>query len=168
MISGTQILTRMSDTVSQDDINRRGLLADRLRQVSAKLNDIDRKISKGKSHLVALRDKVEADRLSLVALMQQGRYTQPMTRSVSAHPKSRLEKMQGRVYSQSELAGREGKRFLSDSGMRQAPSQEGKPVKRWTNTVSNLKVLEKAKPFDPRPRPDHDGEFTIPYPPVKP
>lgn len=195
MISGTQVLARLSDNVRQDDINRRGLLVDRLRQVSAKLDDIDRKIARCQSFaqdiytgtvnvpgcvwqalrdngarfdkLQELRSKTEANRLSLVALMEAGRFVQPTTRSTSRVIKSDLERKQGKVYSQYELSGREGKRFLVDTGMKQAPSQVGKPVKKWTDTRSNVRVLEKGKPYDPRPIRDQDGEFTIPYPPVK-
>ncbi len=51
--------------------------------------------------------------------------------------------------------------------MKQAPSRVGKPVKKWTDTRSNVRALIKDKPSDPRPSRDADGDFTIPYPPVK-
>jgi hypothetical protein len=121
MISGTQVLARLSDNVRQDDINRRGLLVDRLKQVSAKLDDVQRKIAKGKVHLQGLYSRLESERLSLVALMQAGRFVQPTTRSVSSRLKSDLERKQGKVYSQYELAGR-------DAPLITAP----RVSKRWT------------------------------------
>ncbi len=99
-VSGTQILARMSDNVRQDDLNRRGLLVDRLKQVSAKMDDVQRKIAKGKVHLSDLYSRLEGERLSLVALMQAGRFVQPTTRSVSRVIKSDLERKQGKMYSQ--------------------------------------------------------------------
>lgn len=115
LVSGTQILARLSDNVRQDDLNRHGLLVDRLKQVSAKLDDIDRKICQAflqfKEHklpsLEALRSRVETDRQSIIALMQAGRFVQPTTRSVSRTFKSDLERRQGKAYSQYELAGRD-------------------------------------------------------------
>ncbi len=165
MISGTQVLARMSDNVRQDDLNRHGLLVDRLKQVSAKIDDVQRKICKGKLHLNELHTRLEAERLSLIELMRQGRFVQPTTRSVSRVIKSDLERRQGRVYSQTELAGREGKRFLVDTGMRQSPSREGKPVKKWTDIVNRPDTLEKAKPFDPRPEREavRVSTYALPY-----